>query len=138
MRFVIDQAESRSALLPRRRHACMSRPVLAGSHRIAVRWRGPVGQPVEIKARPLYPCRTLAELERDAPDVAAVMKKNNRGDFVTCNVLIMSQPPGQPCQVYSIFTVDKRASVKKCGNDQAAFLPIACVIGLPSSNLLPS
>jgi len=51
---------------------------------------------------------TLARLEKDNPDVAVVMKKNNRVGFVQADALVLSQPPGASCQVYGIFTVDKK------------------------------
>lgn len=109
VQFRLDESLSRAYVLPARRNAYTSRPVLQGRHRVAVRWRGVARSPSKIEARFLYLSRTLQEIERDAPDVAAVMKKNNRVGFETCDVIILSQPPGATCQVYGIFAIDKAA-----------------------------
>lgn len=37
------------------------------------------------------------------------MKKNNTEGFVLCDAFVLSQPTGLPCQVYGIFTVDRKA-----------------------------
>lgn len=89
--------------------AMTTRPVRAGDHRVAVQWRGPVARPTRCLTSFHYLTRTLAELEGDAPDVAAVMKKNRPEGFVLCDAFILSQPQGAPYQVYGIFTVDKKA-----------------------------
>lgn len=108
VQFRVDDALSAAYVLPPRHNAYTSRPVLQGHHRVAVRWRGEHG-PSKIEARFLYLSRTLSELERDAPDVAAVMKKNNPANFELCDLLILSQPPTATCQVYGIFTIDRKA-----------------------------
>lgn len=90
--------------------AQMQRPVQPGDHDIAVQWRGRVNEAdIEFgyNFRPLV--TTLAELEREAPDVASVMKKNNVNGFVLCDAFVLSQPQGLACQVYGIFTVDRKA-----------------------------
>ena len=97
VQFRVDDALSRAYTLPPRRNAYSSRPVLQGHHRVAVRWRGP-RSPSKIEARFLYLSRTLRELERDAPDVAAVMKKNRPADFEPCDVIILSQPRAPPAR----------------------------------------
>ena len=109
VQFAVDGQGTRPYILPARRNAYTSRPVLTGHHLVAVRWRGPVAQPSQVEARFLYLSRTISDLERERPEIAAVMKKNNVADFAVCDVLILSQPPGAHCQVYGIFTVDKRA-----------------------------
>ncbi len=89
--------------------AKMFRPVQAGIHEVGIQWRGPVEEPeaAGVKFHPLI--RTLAEMERNAPDVASIMKKNNPKGFVLCDAFVLSQPEGMPCQVYGIFTVDRKA-----------------------------
>lgn len=88
----------------------MQRPVQPGDHDIAVQWRGPANeQDVEFGYQFRSLVTTLAELEREAPDVASVMKKNNVKGFVLCDAFVLSQPQGLPCQVYGIFTVDRKA-----------------------------
>ena len=42
-------------------------------------------------------------------DEAKVVPLVEAPDFTVCEVLILSQPPGARCQVYGIFTVDKKA-----------------------------
>jgi hypothetical protein len=89
--------------------AKMSRPVREGLHEVAIQWRGAVTRPEEAGVRFLPLVRTLAEMEREAPDVAAVMKKNNPKGFLLCDAFVVSQPKGMSCQVYGIFTVDLKA-----------------------------
>src|SRR5207302_820608 len=101
---------------PVQRNAYTSRPVFGGRHQVAVRWRGPVAEPTDIEARFLYLSRTIADLEKEAPEIAAVMKKNNHADFTVCDVVILSQPPGALCQIYGIFTVDKKALARGGAN----------------------
>jgi hypothetical protein len=85
------------------------RPIQAGEHEVAVQWRGPAKEPEEFGVRFHPLIRTLAQMENDAPNVAAVMKKNNPKGFVLCDAFVLSQPQGQACQVYGIFTVDRKA-----------------------------
>lgn len=89
--------------------AKMFRPIQAGSHEIGIEWQGPPEAPAEagVRFHPLI--ETLAALEREAPDIAAIMKKNNLRGFVLCDAFVLSQPTGMPCQVYGIFTVDRKA-----------------------------
>jgi hypothetical protein len=107
--FAVDGQTTHAYVLPARRNAYTSRPVVGGNHQIAVRWRGPAARPTQVEARFLYLHRTIADLEKERPEVAAVMKKNNHKDFTVCDVVILSQPPGARCQVCGIFTVDKKA-----------------------------
>src|SRR5712691_1192935 len=109
VQFVVDGQATNAYVLPARHDAYMSRPVFRGRHQIAVRWRGAVAEPGQVEARFLYLSRTIADLEKDRPEVAAVMKKNNHQDFTVCDIVILSQPAGALCQVYGIFTVDKNA-----------------------------
>ena len=56
----------------------MQRPVQLGDHDIAVQWRGCANEDdIEFGYKFSSLVTTLAELEREAPDVASVMKKNN-------------------------------------------------------------
>lgn len=119
VRFLVD-GDLTAARTPPDGRAYTNRPILAGRHRVAVQWRGSVQRPANVVARFHFLTRTLADIERDAPDVAAVMKKNNPAGFVVCDVLIVSQPPGVQYQVYGIFTVDKRALAS--GNPRRAVL----------------
>jgi len=89
--------------------AKMFRPIQPGSHQIGIEWRGPAHAPTEAGARFHPLIETLAALEREAPDIAAVMKKNNLKGFVLVDAFVLSQPTGMPCQVYGIFTVDRKA-----------------------------
>jgi hypothetical protein len=106
-RFAKDLTETR---VLREALAQMQRPVQPGDHDVAVQWRGRANEDdIEIGYNFRSLVTTLAELERDAPDVASVMKKNNVKGFVLCDAFVLSQPQGQPCQVYGIFTVDRKA-----------------------------
>jgi hypothetical protein len=107
IRFVVDDGLTAPRTQPGG-VAYTNRPVRPGRHRVAVQWRGAIEPPTRCVATFHFLTRTLADLERDAPDVAAVMKKNKPADFVLCDVLILSQPPGVAYQVYGIFTVDKK------------------------------
>ncbi len=119
VRFLIDDQVTAARETPAG-SAYTNRPVLAGRHRVGVQWRGPATRPTRCVARFHFLTRTLADIERDAPDVAQVMKKNNPADFVLCDVLIVSQRPGAPYQVFGIFTVDKDALAS--GNPRAPVL----------------
>jgi hypothetical protein len=88
--------------------ARIARPVQPGRHVVGVRWRGLVDEPANVQTRFHNLPRTIAQLEHDAPDLAAVMKKNNPARFVLCDALIVSQPHRMSCQVYGLFTVDKK------------------------------
>jgi hypothetical protein len=105
-RFDADVTESRVQASD---IAKMFRPVQPGDHEVGIQWRGPVKAPEEagVRFHPLI--QTLARMEREAPHVAAVMKKNNPKGFVLCDAFVLSQPVGMPCQVYGIFTVDRKA-----------------------------
>lgn len=107
IRFLVDDGLTAARTQPGG-VAYTNRPVRSGRHRVAVQWRGLIERPTRCIATFHFITRTLADLEREAPDVAAVMKKNNPAGFVLCDVLILSQPPGVAYQVYGIFTVDKK------------------------------
>ncbi len=108
MRFRFD-GEVSVTKVSREEITKMFRPIQPGLHEIAVQWRGPAKRPEEFGVRFHPLLRTLAQMENDTPNVAAVMKKNNPEGFVLCDPFILSQPQGQACQVYGIFTVDRKA-----------------------------
>src|SRR2546428_7802851 len=71
-RFGKDLTETR---VLREALAQMQRPVQPGDHEVAVQWRGRANEDdIEIGYNFRSLVTTLAELERDAPDVASVMK----------------------------------------------------------------
>ena len=83
----------------------------AGSHRVAVRWKGPSqGDPptVQITARQ---SKTIADIEAENPALALLMKQADPR-FVPCRVLSLTFPEGTNVTVYGLYFVDTKELAK--------------------------